>query len=85
VACWLRLEASVIAAGVERRPSDTSTELVQRVLGDHQVNPKSLAVLAWLYREARFSDHEMTEAERATAISALDQVHAGLARSVRAS
>jgi hypothetical protein len=44
-----------------------------------------LAALAGLYREARFSDHEMTEAARATAISALDQVHAGLARSVRAS
>ena len=85
VACWLRLEASVVAAGVERRPSDTSTELVERVLTEHQVNPNSLAALAGLYREARFSDHEMHEAARATAISALDQVHAGLARSVRAS
>lgn len=83
VACWLRLEASVVAAGVERRPSDTSTELVERVLTEHQVNPNSLAALAGLYREARFSDHEMHEAARATAISALDQVHAGLARSVR--
>jgi len=85
VACWLRLEASVIAAGVVRRPSDTSTELVERVLHGHQVNPHSLAALAGLYREARFSDHEMTEAARATAIAELDQVHAGLARSVRAS
>jgi hypothetical protein len=85
VACWLRLETSVIAAGVDRRPSDTSTELVERVLADHQVNSKSLAALAGLYREARFSDHDMTEASRATAIAALDQVHAGLARSVRAS
>ena len=85
VVCWLRLEASVVAAGVERRPSDTSTELVERVLAEHQVNPTSLAVLAGLYREARFSEHQMTEASRATAISALDQVHAGLARSVRAS
>jgi hypothetical protein len=83
VACWLRLEASVIAAGVVRRPSDTSTELVERVLAGHQVNPHSLAALAGLYREARFSDHEMTEAARATAIAELDQVHAGLARSVR--
>jgi len=83
VTCWLRLEASVIAAGVDRRPSDTSTELVERVLADHQVNPQSLAALAGLYREARFSEHQMTEASRATAISALDQVHAGLARSVR--
>jgi len=85
VACWIRLETSVIAAGVERRPSDTSTELVERVLAGHQVNPTSLAALAGLYREARFSEHQMTEASRATAISALDQVHAGLARSVRAS
>jgi len=85
VACWLRLETSVVAAGVERLPSDTSTELVQRVLAEHQVNPTSLAALAGLYREARFSEHRMTEASRATAISALDQVHAGLARSVRTS
>ncbi len=85
VTCWLRLETSVIAAGVERRPSDTSTELVERVLSEHQVNPNSLAALAALYREARFSDHEMSEAARATAIGALDQVHAGLTRSVRAS
>jgi hypothetical protein len=83
VACWLRLESSVIAAGVEERASDTSTELVERVLADHQVNPTSLMALAGLYREARFSDHEMSEAARATAIAALDQVHAGLARSVR--
>ena len=85
VACWLRLERSVILAGVDRRPSDTSTELVERVLADHQVNPNSLTALAGLYREARFSDHQMSEAARATAISALDQVHAGLARSVGAS
>ncbi len=84
VACWLRLEASVIAAGIERRPSDTSTELTERVLTGYRVDPVSLATLAGLYREARFSEHEMSEASRVTAFDALDRVHTALSSSVTA-
>jgi len=83
VACWLRVETAVVAAGVERRPSDTSTELVERVLGEYRLDADAIGSLAGLYREARFSDHEMSEDARASAISALDEVHAGLRRSAR--
>ena len=34
--------------------------------------------LAALYREARFSDHELTEEHRAAAVAALEAIHAGL-------
>jgi hypothetical protein len=78
VECWMRLEAAVVSAGVPRAPSDTSTELTQRVLGRHAVDPGALRTLAALYREARFSDHEMDEADRTLAIAALDAVHRGL-------
>lgn len=80
VACWLRVEAAITATGVERRDSDTSTELVERVLGEYQLDAAAINELATLYREARFSDHEMPEAARSNAISALDEVHAGLRR-----
>jgi hypothetical protein len=80
VECWLRLEAAVTAAGVERDPSDTSAEFTERVLAAHHVDPTALSTLAALYREARFSDHEMGEDARRAAIDALDTVHAELGR-----
>jgi hypothetical protein len=80
VECWLRLEAAVAEAGVERTPADTSSELTERVLAAHAVDPRAIGRLAGLYREARFSDHELGEVERQAAIDALDAVHSGLRR-----
>lgn len=78
VECWLRLERAVDDAGVRRRPSDTSTELTERVLADSLADSRALGELAALYREARFSDHELGEDRRAAAIAALTVVHAAL-------
>jgi hypothetical protein len=78
VECWLRLEAAVTAAGVERTPADTSAELTERVLATHQVDGAAISRLAALYREARFSEHPMGEESRRLAIDALDAVHDGL-------
>ena len=82
VECWLRLEAAVVAAGVPREPADTSSDLVQRVLSTRRIEPAAIATLAALYREARFSDHPMTEDARRRAIDALDVVHEGLRTAV---
>jgi hypothetical protein len=78
IECWLLLEAAVIDAGVQRRPADTSTELTERVLSEHDVDAAALAALAAMYREARFSDHEMGETSRQAAIEALERVHDSL-------
>ncbi|MET0910667.1 MAG: DUF4129 domain-containing protein, partial [Ilumatobacteraceae bacterium] len=82
VECWLRLEAAVVAAGVPRRPADTSTDLMLRVMAARPIDPTAIANLAALYREARFSDHPMTEDSRREAIDALDIVHEGLGSAV---
>ena len=73
IATWLDLERLVATAGVPRRPSETSSELVVRVLDDREVPAAALTDLAALFREARFSTHELTEALRD-----LDAVHAAL-------
>jgi len=78
VECWLLLETAVVDSGIPPRPADTSTELVERVLARPEVDAAALEALASLYREARFSDHEMSEASRRAAIGALDAVHDGL-------
>lgn len=80
VACWVRLEEEVAAAGMKQDRSRTSTEVVARVLGQHAVDADALAELAALYREARFSDHALTEADRARARDALTTVHVDLRR-----
>jgi hypothetical protein len=75
VRCWLRLEESVAEAGLPREPWETSAELTLRVLRTLDVDPRALGTLAALYREARFSDHELDEDARATAYAALRAMH----------
>jgi hypothetical protein len=75
VACWLRLEEIVAAGGVQARRSETSTELVTRVLHELDLDPLPVAELASLYLEARFSEHPMGEAHREQARSALRRLH----------
>lgn len=78
VECWHRLELLVAEAGHARRPDETSTELVTRVLDAYPVPADALAGLASLYREARFSRHELSERQRAQAADALDGIRAAL-------
>lgn len=77
VESWSRLERQLADAGVERRPTDTSTDLVVRTLDRLAVDPDALGSLAALYREARFSAHPIGESQRRAALAALDTIHAG--------
>lgn len=82
VACWLRLEDSVASSGVVPRAAETSSELAGRVLRGLDVDPHSVARLAELYREARFSRHPMPESSRAEAREALRTIHRDLSTGV---
>lgn len=79
VDCWLRLERAVVSAGVAHHPADTSAELTMRVLTTLPVDHGAIQRLAELYREARFSEHPISEEARSAAIDALDEIHEGLA------
>ena len=59
-------------AGVERRPWQTTAEFVLGVLDLVGADRGAVARLADLYREARFSDHPMTDEHRREALDALD-------------
>jgi hypothetical protein len=75
VACWHRFEAQAEAAGVGRHPWETSSEYTMRVLDLVDAHQPAVSRLAALYREARFSEHELTEQHRADALTALDEIH----------
>lgn len=82
VACWVRLEEAAAGCGVVRDPAETPAELATRVLGTRDVDRQALSRLADLYREARFSLHPMTNADRAAARDALQQLASDLRASV---
>lgn len=85
VEVWNRFEALAGSVGIRRRPWDTSSEFTLRMLDAMDADSAAVGRLAGLYREARFSDHEVTEEHRAAAVAALDTIHAGLvARGSRA-
>jgi hypothetical protein len=76
--CWHRFELQAVRAGVAPRPWQTTSEFVLEVLDLVGADRGAVARLADLYREARFSDHTMTDAHRAAALAALDEIHGSL-------
>ena len=80
VAAWLNLETSVARTGLPRDPAETSTEYTARVVGTWNVDRARLDDLAALYREARFSTHDLGEDLRQRAAADLETLHADLER-----
>ena len=84
VGCWRRLETLLAAGGTQLDPAETSTELTVRALERYDIDARAIRNLSSLYREARFSRHELGEPTRHAALDALDEIHDGLRRSSRA-
>ena len=75
VECWHRFETQAAAAGLARGDWETSSEYTMRVLDLVDAHQPAVTRLGELYREARFSEHELTEAHRQEALDALDAIH----------
>lgn len=78
MACWLRLEAAVATGGIERQPSETSGELVRKILGRRRVAATALDRLHDLYLRARFSTAPMGVVDRDAARAALERLRLGV-------
>lgn len=74
VEAWLRFELQAARAGTPRLAWETSTEFTVRLLASVRADDQATARLAELYRVARFSDHEVGEADRAAAAAALERI-----------
>lgn len=79
VACWDRLESMAAAAGLSRQPWETSEEFGSRLLMSAGATASAAAELAGLFREARYSTHELTEDHRHRATAALRVIAEDLA------
>ena len=83
VACWHSFEEQAEAAGVRRQRWETSSEFTLRVLDRLLADDAAVLRLAELYRDARHSEHEITEATRQSAAEALDAIHRSLGARAR--
>ncbi|PKH38922.1 protein of unknown function [Nocardioides alpinus] len=79
VAAWQRFEVQGDAAGVGRQQWETSSEYALRILDLVAADAGATHRLAALYREARFSDHPITEDHRTQALDALATIRRSLA------
>ena len=78
VACWNEFERAAARVGHARAKWQTSSEFTLEVLDLVGADGGAVARLAAHYREARFSDHELTEVDRAEARADLEVILAGL-------
>ena len=78
VECWHLFEQQAASAGVRRAAWETSSEYTLRVLDDLTTDTAAVVELADLYRDARHSQHEITEDSRARARAALDRIYASM-------
>ena len=78
VAAWQRFEVQGAAAGVGRKSWETSSEYAIRILDLVSADSGAVNRLAGLYREARFSEHPITEEHRAEALAALAAIRRSL-------
>lgn len=79
VAAWLRFEVQGADAGMPRQEWETSSEYAIRILDVVAADSGAVNRLAGVYREARFSEHSITEDHRAAAVEALAAIRRSLA------
>ena len=78
IACFERLELTLLQAGAARRASDTPFELVERALLQLDVPEVAARRLTSLYELARFSPHEVDGSMRNDAVGAFETIAAHL-------
>ena len=74
IACYAAMEISLAVAGSPRRAADTPEELLNRAVGSGVIRTPAARRLTALFREARFSPHELADAQRQAARAALADI-----------
>ncbi|GAB2737032.1 DUF4129 domain-containing protein [Kitasatospora kifunensis] len=79
IACYLAMEESLAASGVERLIADSPTDLLERAVAAGTLRDAEASTLTTLFREARFSQHPMGQTHLDQAKAALDAIAEQLA------
>jgi hypothetical protein len=84
VAAYARMERTLAAAGIPRRPSEGPHEYLPRALLALDASAAAVTRLTDLFEWAKFSQHEPDESMREEAIAALEAIRDELRRPVEA-
>jgi hypothetical protein len=74
IACYAAMEDTLAAAGSPRRAADTPEELLDRAIRDGVIRTQAARRLTALFREARFSPHELAGAQQQAAMASLADI-----------
>ena len=74
IAAYARLERTVAAYGLPRRPAEAPLEYLARMLGELSVSPLAVRELTLLFERAKFSQHDVGIEMKEQAIAALQKV-----------
>jgi Domain of unknown function (DUF4129) len=72
VAAYARLERTLAAYGLPRRPAEAPAEYLARILAELEVSHRSIGRLTALFERAKFSQHEVDAGMKEEAIDALE-------------
>ena len=78
IGCYAAMERSLADAGSPADAADTPAEVLARATEGGLIRSTWAGTLTGLFRQARYSSHPMTEADRTSAMGALAQVRADL-------
>ncbi|KOV33608.1 DUF4129 domain-containing protein [Streptomyces caelestis] len=76
IACYAAMEEALVASGVQRRASDSPSDLLTRAAGAGLAPTAAAPRLTELFREARYSSHPMGAPHREAAAAALEEIAA---------
>ncbi len=76
IACYAAMEHSLSGAGSPPAAADTPAEVLDRAFG--LAHSAAAETLTGLFRQARYSEHDLTEEHRTAALQALDRLRADL-------
>lgn len=71
IAAYARLERALGASGLPRRQEETADEYITRILDSLEVERKPVRTLSDLFRQAKFSHHDVSRTMKDEAIAAL--------------
>ncbi len=78
IAAYARLERTLGAFGLPRRPAEAPDEYLRRILVDLEVNSRFAQQLSQLFARAKFSQHSVDQAMKEEAIQLLVSIRTGL-------
>jgi len=80
--CYQRMCKILSDAGIEPDPSETAREFAGEISLKLRVGDEAVEVLTFLFEEARYSDHQITEQKRIMALRHLESLQQALSANV---